>query len=73
MISKSIPVSQKIRYSKGTNMRRNKQNRKHGKLKFIITAIVIVIGILLWRENQRIIVCIDAGHGGKDVRFCVDR
>ena len=54
-------------------MRRNKQNRKHGKLKFIITAIVIVIGILLWRENQRIIVCIDAGHGGKDVRFCVDR
>lgn len=46
------------------------KRKKHTKRKnrFVVIAIIlIIIGILIFRENQRIIVCIDAGHGGNDV------
>ncbi len=43
-----------------------KRQRKN-KVKFVILAIIVVIfGIFVWRENQKIVICLDAGHGGKD-------
>lgn len=46
----------------------SRKKRKKNKSKIVIIAVILmVIGILIWRENQRIVVCIDAGHGGNDV------
>lgn len=40
------------------------------KFKLIIFAILVVLGIVIFKENQKVIVCLDAGHGGHDVRVC---
>lgn len=47
---------------------RKKPRKK--KIKLVMLAILlIVIGILMYQQNQKIIICLDAGHGGKDARL----
>lgn len=38
-------------------------------LKFILIILLIMIAMFIYRENQKTVICIDAGHGGKDVRL----
>lgn len=63
-------------------MRKNRKTKKRKNVggdahiaprKFIIIIILIIIAIFIYQENQKTIICIDAGHGGKDVRLCVNR
>lgn len=58
--------------------RKNRRGTGHHAhpIKFIALTIILIIvtailTIFIWKENQKIIVCLDAGHGGKDVRLCV--
>lgn len=47
------------------------KRKKRTKSKFIfLIAILVAIAILVVREDQKIIVCLDAGHGGHDARLC---
>lgn len=41
-------------------------------IKFIIIIILIIFAIFIYQESQKTIICIDAGHGGTDVRFCIN-
>ena len=44
-----------------------RKKRTKNKIKYILfITIAIIIGILIYRQNQTIIVCLDAGHGGHD-------
>ncbi len=51
-----------------------KEKKKHRKNKWkiiLLAMIVIMIGIVVGIRLQKPLVCIDAGHGGKDVRqYC---
>lgn len=48
---------------------REKKKRRKSKWKFILLAmIVILLGIFVGMRFQKPLFCIDAGHGGKDVR-----
>lgn len=51
--------------------RRGTQHRAY-PIKWIITAIIIIVSILIYQQDQQLIVCLDAGHGGHDARlsFC---
>lgn len=53
--------------------KKTRRGTGHRALKFILIIILIIMAILIYQENQKTIICIDAGHGGKDVRFCVNR
>ncbi len=46
--------------------RRGTQHRAY-PIKWIITAIIIIVSILIYQQDQQLIVCLDAGHGGHDV------
>ena len=48
-----------------------REKKKHKKSKWIIVLLamtVIALGIVAGIRFQKPLVCIDAGHGGKDVR-----
>lgn len=49
---------------------RGKKNRAHPIQFIILTILVVIMSIFIWRENQKMIICLDAGHGGRDVRLC---
>ena len=42
-------------------------------LKFMVIILTIITAIVIYRENRKIIICLDAGHGGKDARLCSKR
>lgn len=48
-------------------MREKKRNKSKGKM-ILLAMIVIILGIVVGIRFQKPLVCIDAGHGGKDVR-----
>ena len=48
-------------------MKRKKRTKSKSMLLIII---VIAIAIFIYQENQKLIVCLDAGHGGYDARIC---
>ncbi len=48
-------------------MREKKRKKSKGKM-ILLAMIVIVLGIVVTIRFQKPLVCIDAGHGGKDVR-----
>ena len=49
-------------------MSRKKRKNKTEKLGVLIFLIFILIGIYIFIDFKYPLVCIDAGHGGKDVR-----
>lgn len=64
-----MPLSPTQTITKEPNMKR----KKHTKSKFIFLIVTLIaIAIFIYQENQKLIVCLDAGHGGHDARlsFC---
>lgn len=51
----------------------SKTKKTIGTIKFILIIVLfIVIGCFIYRESQKTVICIDPGHGGKDVRLCIE-
>ncbi len=47
--------------------------KKHRKIKvkfIILIFALLILGFFIWKQNQKITICLDAGHGGTDVRLC---
>ena len=47
------------------------KRKKRTKSKSIILIVILItIAIFIYQEDKKIIVCLDAGHGGHDARLC---
>ncbi len=55
---------------KYTNLR---GNQRMLLLKIIVIIAIIISVIFLYEQNRKTVVCLDAGHGGSDVRLCVKK
>lgn len=48
-------------------MKKKEKRKKHRLIWFMIMVVLLGIGTALYQEVQKTVVCLDAGHGGKDV------